>query len=651
MTTNAKNNGHTKSKPQSQVKAKALHFNSNIEVGDSKKDMRFHTEVKSALLGLLNNEAPRRKDGGVIVGIASADGSFISSSNYAKGLTVTKKGYDPDFSMILSGNKPAEGQHASPKAIQEGDDQYNKTWAGVIQPPWAFDLLQSMYISNEMHGACIDAKATDVNFSGYELKLVPEIESGQIKVDVKVLETAKREVEQFLSQCVIHPQIPLQMPFTALTKEAYTDYETMGMMEFEVLRNSKGMIGALSQIPAQTVYVLGNEESKRRLGCRYIQRRFSGQRYFLPFMGAVEIVKDGFDPLTSPVEDFPAYEKRSEYIRLRDNLPDANLGDEEAESANEAATELFVLPRTPFTRSTVYGTPSAVAAYPAILGLAFIDEYNKNFFTSKGIPQYAVIIEGLAAPATIVNPDSEEEIEDPTAALESTIREFFQNNLRKADRSVLIMSTFGETKVRFEKLSAEETDGSFGDLEVRYNERLRLAHHVPPAALGVSEITRSGSGKTNSGNGRELSQMMRYRSHIVAPEQQVVQSVLRAVIRGGLLIPYYDVHFNSLDIDEEVMQREFLLNELKEGAISANEYRKESARYSRSVRIPIGKPDDIENPANGLILRTAQVTVFGAKGIVTTAPGDSASQDGTKKPVENPPKEDTKEKPVVDNQK
>ena len=562
-------------------------------------------------------------------------------------MEIVNKRYAPDYSLIVGAGKPERGQYTFPKSIQEGDSPINREWSGIIPPPWPFDLLQSMYISNEMHSTCIDTKATDVNFSGFQINLIPEIESGKIKVNEEDVAAAKLEVEQFMRQCAIHPQIAIQMPFTSLSKEAWVDYETLGMYEFEVCRNAKGFIGALSPVPAQTIYVLTNEETRRRLGCRYMQRRFNATRYFLPYMGAVEITHNEFNPLTSPAEEFPAYKDREKWIRIKDVMPDAAFGDEIADEFSTGATELFVLPRPPFTKSTIYGTPAAVAAYPAILGLAFVDEYNKNFFISKGVPQWAVIIEGLAAPAVVTNEYSEEEIEDPTAALENTIREYFQQNLKRADRSVLVMSTFGTAKVTFHKMSEEVTDGSFDNLEVRYNERIRLAHHVPPAALGVSEITRSGSGKTNSGNGRELSQMMRYRTHIVSPEQRVLSSIVRAVLRGGLLIPYFDVTFNPLDIDEEVMQRTHLLDELKEGAITLNEYRRSSERYNRDSRPPLGDPDDAQNPANGIIVRTAQVTIFGADGVSTTAPGDSTpnTADDNKQPA--PPDKNDKPTPAL----
>lgn len=628
-------------KRQPQIRAAALNLDHTDADAPRSAQDRMRQEIRSALTDLISGATPVRKDGSAVVGIVTKDG-FISSSNHKRGLSIIKKGVDPKFTT-LSGNQPEEGRFVSPKAIQEGSDSVvGGPVSGSIMPPWALDLLQTLYVANEMHGACIDVKATDVVFSGWEIEPVSEIQNGTFKVDEATLATAKNEVKQFLERCAVHSQMPLRLPFTSLLREAYADYQRVGMLEFEVLRNRKGFIGALSSIPAHTVNVLTNKETDRRNGCRYIQSRYGGRRYFLPFMDSVEFVntKEGFDPLTSPIEEFPPYKEREKYMRLREWLPDAESAQEVTDEFEEMTSELFVLPRMPFTLSTVYGTPAGVAAFEAILGCSFIDDYNRNFFTSKGIPQYAVVIEGLSAPAVSVNPDNAaEDIEDPTADLENTIREFFQQNMRKVDRNVLVMSTFGETKVRFEKLSAEEVEGSFGDLEVRYNERIRLAHRVPPAALGVSEITRSGSGKTNSGNGRELSQMMRYRDHIVNPEQAIMSAVINAVIRGGLLIPFFNVTFNAMSIDEEVMQREFLLNELKEGGITTNEYRAESQRFSRTARPAIGKEDDDLNPANGVILRTAQVTVFGKQGITTTAPGDSASRNSkTDTPPKDPPK-------------
>lgn len=612
---------------------------SGVVVRKSYEREKNRKEIESAVMGVLTKSAPKNANGGILAGILGADGVFRSSSTLAKGLKVTQKGMKPTFSLNLPGNKPEEGVFAYPQAIQDDDQKLQHTHDrdGTIPPPWSFPLLKQMFISNEMHYSCIDTKASDVTGAPFDLVLTAEAKLAGYKMEDTEVRDAYNEAMQFLSCCSMSPKSPLSLPVTTVLKEAFVDHEALGMLAFEVLRNGKGFVGGLSTIPGHTLAALTAKESDYRNGCTYLQRRSSTRCYFLPYMGSVEFPGNaGFNPLNATIDQFPKYSERAKFMQRKAELPAARFGEELTDRFEDAATELFVLQRAPMTLSTVYGTPAAVSAFPAILGISYLDDYNANFFTSKGIPQFAVIVEGLTPPAVNEGTDTSDE-NDPTVMMEALVREFFEENLEKAKRGVLVMSTFGTATVKFEKLSAEQVEGSFDKLEARYNERIRLAHQIPPAALGIGESSTLGASK-GAGNGRELSQMQRYRDHIVSPNQLQMGAIIRSILRGGLLIPFFDVVFQPLAIDEEVMQRTFLLDEFREGGLTPNEYRLASSKYANDDRPAIGKTDDAANPANWLFMRNAQTTMISPDGIQTTAPGDTPNQSGK-------PTEGTREKP------
>ena len=91
MTTNGTQNGKIHKTRNPQVKAAVYASDPDdpeagtIELGKSASDKRFQAEVHDAVMGLLSGTAEKRADGSVVVGVASADGKFLSSANFKKG--------------------------------------------------------------------------------------------------------------------------------------------------------------------------------------------------------------------------------------------------------------------------------------------------------------------------------------------------------------------------------------------------------------------------------------------------------------------------------------------------------------------------------------------------------------------------------------
>jgi hypothetical protein len=364
-------------------------------------------------------------------------------------------------------------------------------------------------------------------------------------------------------------------PIEDLSRDVAVDYEALGMGATELVRNRSGLLTELHSVPFHTVRYL-NQEKVNETGATYQQARYGQKRLFVGLNDNVEFTTpEGgeFDPLTAPIREFPSdlsKDVRKTMVKFKPkDLVNASSG-EATNDPVKAATELFVLRRRPFTMSEVYGTPAGIQAQHAMLAMTMIDDYNLGFFKNKGVPQYAVILEGLTPPrgtAVSQNAGTMTNTEDRVKQLTSSIVEYFSRRLTTNKRSTLVVSTFGDAKLRFERLTSEEVEASFAEYEDRATEMIRRSHRIPRAAMGIADKD------VNLGSGRDNTQMKRYRDHIVVPGQRMLETMINLIIRSGLLIPYFDFKFEPIDINEEEAVRDFTLKTFDRGIIDDNEAR------------------------------------------------------------------------------
>lgn len=544
-----------------------------------------------------------------VLGIVNGGGNFID-------MTEAQKAGMEVLSRHITGKKQAELRFDKTKSVgvyghidgqaqqelNEGDDR-RAFGDDTIDTPYNFDVLDDLMYRNVTHNACVETKAGDYAYHGWELMQRPDIEG----VNEKEIEAARVEAETFLRTCVDG-----LLPIEDLIRDLALDYESIGSCGFELVRNTKGRVARLNHIPAHSVRVHRNA----LLGSpaqHYVQCRFNKKRYFMPFGGTVDI-RNGFDPLTALPEEFPSLKDRDSFLKLKSSFYKRDKINERTRDIRLAATEMYWLARPPKSRSTVYGTPAGAAAYGNMLGELRSDYYNLAYFNSKGVPQFAVIMENPnPVYATGATPRQDGD-PDPTAMAANAVQEFFAKKLATSDRNVLVLEGVGGTKIRFERLSPETIDKTMIEYSDACRESIRLAHRVPPAALGIIKAS-------NLGNGRDSSQMLRYRNHIVTPGQRVFSAVVNSILRVGLLIPYFNFSFHLMPVDDEQERREFKLKEFEIGAITPNEYRKETKRELFTDQE--GKSDI----GDSLIVRNAQIMIASPDGkVITTAPGDAAGE-------------------------
>ena len=548
---------------------------------------RLHTTTERTVKALAQADVTTPST--VMVGIGSRHG-FSSWDSYAsKGLEVTTSGSRTTIhAKALTGDAPLAV--SASQEIGDEQDPFNYSRDELIEPPFDFSLLSALMTSSAIHSTCIETKASDYAYSGWSLTLRPEvqelIDSGKLSEDV--LKQARQEATAFLSTCA------KGQPIQDLMHDFAMDLESLGTACVELMRDSSGIVRELNHIPFATVRIIKSTAKKTK--ARFLQKRFNKNVFFCEFG---DIVKFTADPSTIPLDEFD-YERRDTLVELDGaKLLDPATG-KPAASSDGYATELFVACRPPMIKSTVYGTPSGITALGDVLALAHIQKYNLDFFSSKGVPQYAVVVSKLtpkaaALPTTSTDPNAEFQGDD-VAKLQQYITEFFTNRLQQSDRGVLIVTAFGEAEVKFEKLTDENAEGAFKEYELRAREMVRLAHRVPPAALGIAETA-------NLGGGRDTAQLRRYRDHIVAPGQRRLATIVNRILREGLLIPYFEFAFSPLDIEEDTERRAFLLKEYESGAITPDEYREARDRSP----MPEGTGGDV------LYIRNGGVTTVGGE--------------------------------------
>jgi PBSX family phage portal protein len=562
-----------------------------------------------------NEPSPSKKRGRVRAGIMTGDGTYVSPGDLEKmQLGVFMKGLDSEAQLRILEKSGSAGQPVGGKGGQPFQELQQDPSHGVINdpfavaPPYNFDTLRSLKRSNVVHDAAISAKANDYAYNGWEL-VVREEAVGL--VSRKKLKDAKRIVEDFLCS-VVEGSLPIE----DLIRTIGDDYESMGSCGFEVIRNKSGFIAGLNHIPFNSMAVTNAKMHNSPTQPHFIQMRFNKKRLYVPLNRNVRYRRPGFDPLTAPMKNFPTLNNREKFISLTKTFSDNTNEKEFTSDVKKAATEFYMVCRPPKFDSTMYGTPSAMSAQLSMLADLKTEVYNINFFNAKGVPQYAVIVNNGSQS---IGYDDDDDI-DSEAELQETINEFFSKHLKASDRSVLVMHTEGEGSVEFKRLSAESIDASFDQYEKRNRDKVRMAHGVPPAALGIIETA-------NLGSGSSTSQFIRYRDHIVAPGQRIFASVVNAIIKSGLLIPYFEFRFLPMSVEDEDDRRKRKIEEFISGAISPNEYREETGRN------PFTSVEQGEDAGDALYIRNAQISIVKSDGTIqTTLPGEEPTLGKEKDP-------------------
>jgi len=368
--------------------------------------------------------------------------------------------------------------------------------SGLVEPPYNPRQLALLVERNTWHYACCAQKAHDVAGLGWQMRP---------GTDGKGKPEDGERLQRFFANC--NPRMSLREVLYC----AQFDYESMGWLAIEVVRDLQGTPRELWHVPAHTIRVHASKPV-------FCQLRGDKRVWF----------KEFGEPRT---------------YRRSDGRETRSL------SSEEAANELIYV-KSYFPMSSYYGVPASIPALGALIGELEAREYNLRFFENHAIPAYAVIVEGG-------------DLDDDSREL---VRRYFRTEVRRNPHKTLILSSPTGVTIRLEKLNAQVREGSFRFYRKDNRDEVIAAHRVPPYRLGIAE-----TGSLGGNVSRETTEI--YKTSVVKPRQETLEDRLNRLIREGFGIEGWQFKFDEIDTRDEAADVEKTSKLFAVGALSPNEVR------------------------------------------------------------------------------
>jgi PBSX family phage portal protein len=374
------------------------------------------------------------------------------------------------------------------------------SWQGlpIIEPPYDLTKLMSWSEISVPHCACLHTKVQDCVGIGWHLE----------QEDDNSNPVSKDEVEDFFNNVNEDEDI------ITVAKKVMFDFEGCGNGYIEVARDAKGKVSALYHIPAISVRV---HKSKKL----FIQR-----------VGAKTI-----------------WFKKYGDERIIDNR-NGEIADNKKIEPELLANEIIQLKQYTW-RSAHYGLPDWLPALASMLGEMKEKDYNLNFFSSYGIPAYAVLLKGM---------DMTEEIED-------TVKKYFETEIKGNPHRTMVFSVPSGGEIVFEPLSVQQKEASFRVYKRDNRDDVLTAHRVPPYRAGIVV-----QGQLAGGVASETDRI--YQTSIIEPKQRAMEWVINTmIVAQGLEVNGWFFRFDDITIDNRLQQAQIDQIYLMTGVTNPNEIR------------------------------------------------------------------------------
>ena len=347
----------------------------------------------------------------------------------------------------------------------------------IVNPPFDISKLLQWMDQSVSHNAAVRTKVQDAVGIGWHLE----------QIDDAARDEDRLKLEEFFDQ--VNPQDNINM----LSKKVYTDFEGSGNGYIEVARDKDGIVTHLYHVPAPTVRVHVDRT-------RFVQVVNTKKVWFKCFGD--------------------------------ERTMDSRTGEfKEVSNPDHIANELIHL-KMYSHRSAHYGLPEWLPAIFPMFGEIKEKEYNINFFSSFGIPAYAVILEGIAL--------------DPK--VEESIKTYFETEVKGNPHRTMVMSHPTGAKITFEALNVQSKEASFRLFRRDNRDDILTAHRVPPYRAGIVVQGQLG--------GRVASEVDRiYLSSVIDPRQQEYEWIINnMLIEKGLQIFGWTFEFDDILIDDRQIQ-------------------------------------------------------------------------------------------------
>lgn len=380
--------------------------------------------------------------------------------------------------------------------------------------------------------AAIDAIANDVSSTGWQLALKEGVKKSNST------DAERKELEAFLNEPNDEDSLK------ELISCCITDLETVGDFSLEVARNNAGRIGKIFHVPAHTCF--RNKDMDR-----FVQKRGTKTVFFVPFGS--------------------------------DIIAESKTG-EEKEVDREARANELIFKKLYNSSSDYYGRSPLLSVTGAIITSINAEEYNSNWFSNRGIPDYVILLEG-------------DWDDDSVAKMSAYIGTELKGNENVGRTMVLQIPDKG--KATFEPLESAKSqkEGSFRLYSQDLDDKILGVLKVPRCKVSIQRVGRI--------SGTDTGQALRnYNDSTVEPLQNIVESIFNTKILPGFLggESHFNLVLNNMHIDdfnEKVEGHTKLLergcetpNEVRQKLSLGKEYPSGDKYYVASNLVEAGEPDD-----------------------------------------------------------
>jgi capsid portal protein len=498
------------------------------------------------------------------------DGAVISSSEMLDEIAkMSMRCFDRDRIALDADNphrapnplrevveKSIEGSTQTKKELRdtEPDDGRSLHEIKVVPPPYPPEVLSAFLEVDETHSRCVFTKVTDSVGREYKIEAIQsedgsdsdpnQQDDSQSDADIK--EAKKRasieiaEIRNFIEDC------NGIFGFEGVLAKACMDHEAIGWGAIEVIRSRDGYARKINHLPATRLRVLK--------GWKGFVEIVSPTKfvYYQPFGDKVK-VKDKEEPKGerpyNPRKDGDLEISKS---GIEWSMIDRETG-RQTSDFDKSANEILYVPKL-HSNTIYYGLTDVIPALGHLLANVQIRDYLLQFFEHNTVPRYAIIIEGA-------------KVADPVKRM---IAEYFSTHVKGKPHKTLIIpvpALRGEVSVKFEKLDADQKEGSFLETRKDGAQGIMVAHGTPPAIIGIAEASELGSGKG-------LSQAEIYKDRIVSPSQRRWDACINRLFRLGLGVQSVALTHTPLDIRDREAEQRILTAYVDVGALSINQAKK-----------------------------------------------------------------------------
>lgn len=374
------------------------------------------------------------------------------------------------------------------------------TSSDLASRPYNPETFLLLYESNTIFWRTVKQIAIDVAGIGWDLILREGAKEN--KAEYEKVNTLLRHPNK--DQALRH-----------LCNELIIDWGTIGDCAIEVIRNNKGEVAELHQLPTHTLWAHNDKT-------RYCQKRGTNAVWFKKFgLVGKNDQPITLSPKTGEPEDLPLEEAANEVIFYKNYYP----------------------------KSDHYGAPNILPAVGDVLTYIGIRDFNLSFFENYGVPAYVVTLDG----------DWEDETPD-------TIRKFLNTEIKGSDNQhkTLVLEGPEGCKVTFEPVSVAIKEGSFRLYRALCREDMLAAYAMPPYRIGIPVV-----GTLGGNIAEELTQV--YVQSTIEPLQTDIEDIFNLfIIEQGLNCQSYQLKFKDIDLRNEAKEIEMMNSAIEHGYMTPN---------------------------------------------------------------------------------